>query len=205
MILPSSMYLLTIGKRFSALSYIAFDLRTILHERTVSAMSIVWMHQVVPPGGSLLNQTNVNFTLVCWATSVANNVMITLGIVGYLLRMRFRIRSILGPLTRENIPYITVSAILIESAFLYTAFMLAFLIPLAMDSSVNCLFFQVIPQVQVSYMIHSAMSHVLMPTLVPCTAHRSDLDRTASRSRAFIRQSQYSTNTSRSSRRVTAL
>lgn len=113
-------------------------------------MSILLLHQIVAPGGTLWIPESINFALVYWSTSVANNVLITASIVGYLLWMRFRIRRYLGPKQGAASVYISVSAILVESAFLYTAFALAFLIPLALNSPVNLIFLQALPQVQVS-------------------------------------------------------
>lgn len=114
----------------------------------VSVSSILLLHEVVKPGGTLWVPESVNLALIFWSLSIANNVLLTLSIAGYLLYMRLQIGRILGP--NQAAPYITVSAILIESAFLYTAFGLAFLIPLAVDSQVNLIFIQVLPQVQVS-------------------------------------------------------
>jgi len=109
-------------------------------------MSILLMHQLVSPGGTLWVPESVNFALAYWSTSVAINIMLTLGIVGFLLYMRFKVRRAMG--AHHNSTYLTISTMLIESAFLYTAFALVFLIPLAKNSNVNLLFFQVLPQVQ---------------------------------------------------------
>ncbi|THH33320.1 hypothetical protein EUX98_g871 [Antrodiella citrinella] len=109
-------------------------------------MSIFLLHQLVSPGGTLWVPESVNFALAYWSTSVANNLMLTLSIVGFLLYMRLRVRRAMGP--NHNSAYLSISTILIESAFLYIAFTLVFLIPLAKNSEVNLLWFQVLPQVQ---------------------------------------------------------
>ena len=75
--------------------------------------------------------------------------MLTIGIVGFLLYMRFKVRRAMGS-HHHSASYLSISAMLIESAFLYTAFALCFLIPLAMNNNVNLIFFQVLPQIQVS-------------------------------------------------------
>ncbi|TCD68583.1 hypothetical protein EIP91_010372 [Steccherinum ochraceum] len=78
------------------------------------------------------------------AHDIALNIMLTLLIVGHLLRVRHKVLKT----TQVQVPYLTVSAMLIEAAFLYTAFALAFLIPYAMGNPVNILFFSLLGQVQ---------------------------------------------------------
>lgn len=111
-------------------------------------MSILLLHQVVSPGGTFWVPTSINFALVCWSTSIAINIMLTIGIVGFLLYMRFRVRRVMG--SHHHSSYVSVSAMLVESALLYTVFALVFLIPLARNNSVNLIFFQALGQVQVS-------------------------------------------------------
>ncbi|THH26838.1 hypothetical protein EUX98_g7345 [Antrodiella citrinella] len=113
---------------------------------TSIVMSILLMHQLVSPGGTFWVPESINFALVYWSTSIAINVILTLGIVGFLLYMRLRVRHALGK--HYNSMYITISTMLIESVFLYTAFALAFLVPLARNNEVNLLFLQVLPQIQ---------------------------------------------------------
>lgn len=85
---------------------------------------------LVSLGGMLWISTSMGFFLVYWSTSIAINVMLTLGIVGFLVYMRFQVRRVMGPHHARSL-YVSVSAMLIESALLYTVSALAFSIPLA--------------------------------------------------------------------------
>ena len=123
---------------------------------TLKVMSIFLLHQVTNPTSTLWIPASMNFGLAYWYMSIAVNVILTLGIVGSLLATRLRVRRIMG--SHHNIPYLTISAMLVESAFLYTAFGLCFLIPLAIKSNVNLIFFQLFMQIQVS-ICHSRLKN----------------------------------------------
>lgn len=69
-------------------------------------------------------------------STIATNIIFTTLIVIHLLQVRRKVRK-------------TVSAMLVEAAFLYTAFGLAFLVPYAMGSTANLLFFPMLGQIQV--------------------------------------------------------
>ncbi|TCD67790.1 hypothetical protein EIP91_011918 [Steccherinum ochraceum] len=105
-------------------------------------MSLLLLSLLAQPGSTLWESSSVNFALAYWSTSIATTITLTTLIVGHLLYMRLKVRGSIGT------PYLSVSAMLIESAFLYSAFALAFLIPYAQNSSVNYLLFQVLGQVQ---------------------------------------------------------
>ncbi|TCD66342.1 hypothetical protein EIP91_001446 [Steccherinum ochraceum] len=109
-------------------------------------MSILLLHQLVMPGGTLWVPESINLGLGYWSTSIGINILLTLGIVGFLVHMRLQMRRAMGP--KQQSPYLTVSAMLIESMFMYTGFALLFLITLARNSPVNLLFFQMLAQVQ---------------------------------------------------------
>ena len=75
----------------------------------------------VAPGGTLWGvAASVNFALAYWSTSIAINIMLTLAIVTFLLRMRVKVRRAMGSL-HHSTSYLSISAILIDSAFLYSA------------------------------------------------------------------------------------
>ncbi|KAH8091358.1 hypothetical protein BXZ70DRAFT_1067332 [Cristinia sonorae] len=109
-------------------------------------LSIFLLHEVVSPGGTIWAPAGVNFSLAYWSTSIAINIILTFSIVIYLVYMRFSLRKAMGP--GHTSPYLSISAMLVESAFLYTVFALAFLIPLSKNSNVNLIFLQAIPQIQ---------------------------------------------------------
>ena len=172
------------GTSLRPLSGVHWSVSTFLmHERAgfshslaaLKAMSIVLLHQISTPGAMLWIPKNVNIRLAYWSLSIAVNVIITLTIIGSLVYMRFRVRQVRGPYYYSS--DLTVSAMLIESAFLYTAFGLCFLIPLAANTNASYIFLQAFPQVQVSIPDHLSQScHILniklryFSSLLPCSS-----------------------------------
>ena len=105
------------------------------------------MAQLTHPGSTIWQQSNINIELAYWCTTISTNIILTALIVLHLLQVRRRVRNALGSTTK--MPYLTVSAMLVEAACLYTAFGLAFLVPYAMGSTANLLFFPMLGQIQV--------------------------------------------------------
>lgn len=79
--------------------------------------------------------------------SLAINVVVTLLIAGRLLLFRRRVIRILGAGHVSH--YANFSAILIESAAMYTIYLLLFVVTLAINNPVFCVFAQSVGQVQV--------------------------------------------------------
>ncbi|THH30171.1 hypothetical protein EUX98_g4015 [Antrodiella citrinella] len=114
---------------------------------TVSiVMSCLLLAQLTHPGSTIWQRTNVNIELAYWCTTIVTNILLTVLIVAHLVHMRRKVAGALGKQTR--VPYLTVSAMFIEAAFLYTAFGVAFLVPYAMGNTFNVLFFSLIGQIQ---------------------------------------------------------
>ncbi|EIW81707.1 hypothetical protein CONPUDRAFT_53844, partial [Coniophora puteana RWD-64-598 SS2] len=86
--------------------------------------------------------------LAFWSLSISVNVLLTLEITAYLLYARWRIQSIAA--TTMLTPYVSVSAMLIESAMLYTINGLILVISLALENPVQDLATPVLGQTQVS-------------------------------------------------------
>ncbi|THH30161.1 hypothetical protein EUX98_g4014 [Antrodiella citrinella] len=114
---------------------------------TVSiVMSCLLLAQLTHPGSTIWQSINVNIELGYWSTAIATNILLTGLIVAHLMHNR---RKAMGALGKQiQVPYLSISAILIEAAVLYTAFGIAFLVPYAMGNTFNVLFFSLIGQVQ---------------------------------------------------------
>lgn len=74
----------------------------------------------------MFTDSAVNFGLLYWSFSIALNVVVTAAIVTRLLIMRSRLASINGP--KHAHLYVSISAMLIESASLYSITAIIFLV-----------------------------------------------------------------------------
>ncbi|KAJ3488752.1 hypothetical protein NLI96_g2607 [Meripilus lineatus] len=109
-------------------------------------VSCVLMRDLSQPGNTLWEEPTSTLALVYAATSMSITILSTILIVGKLLFVRYQVRNIMGKTHREI--YFSVSAMLVESAFLYSAFALAFIISYVEDNTpVNQIFYQTIGQV----------------------------------------------------------
>lgn len=109
-------------------------------------MSCFLLAQLVHPGGTIWQASSVNFALGYWSTSIATSVLLTLLIIARLLYARYRLRNMLS--SAHLAPFLSVSAMLVESAALYTAFALPFIITYAKGNSANFLFLAPLGQIQ---------------------------------------------------------
>jgi len=87
--------------------------------------SLVMAQTNVAAGSNPLQTSSINFFLTYWSCEVTTALLLTLLIVARLLHMRWKLSKVMG--ANEN-PYLTVSAILLESCALFSAFGLAFII-----------------------------------------------------------------------------
>lgn len=115
-------------------------------------MSCFLIAQLARPGATLWETSSVNFALTYWGTSIATTVLLTVLIVGRLLYARYRMRKAMG--TGYQASYVSASAMLIESASLYAAFALTFIITYARNSPVNYIIFGPLGQIQVGISSH---------------------------------------------------
>jgi len=93
---------------------------------TSVSLSIVELHRIIQPTARVSRHLAINFRLLYWSFSVSLNVLVTLLIVGRLLFVRHQIsRAIQASQARV---YTSVSAMLIESAALYSFLTIVFLI-----------------------------------------------------------------------------
>ncbi|KZT28830.1 hypothetical protein NEOLEDRAFT_1154312 [Neolentinus lepideus HHB14362 ss-1] len=99
-------------------------------------MSCFLMSQIAQPGNNIWQRLSINFALSYWSTSIATTILLTVLIVSRVMYIRHRLSKVLGR-TGNDTPYLTVSAMLIESAFLYSVFALVFLVSYARNNTLQ--------------------------------------------------------------------
>ncbi|EKM48775.1 uncharacterized protein PHACADRAFT_108289, partial [Phanerochaete carnosa HHB-10118-sp] len=108
--------------------------------------SSILLAQMAVPGGALWLSTNANMALTFWSASISVTCYCTLGIIIKLLYMRYQVRKAFGG--GEQLPYFSVAAMLIESALLYVAFALAFLVTYALSNRISFMLISILGQAQ---------------------------------------------------------
>ncbi|KIL71475.1 hypothetical protein M378DRAFT_94038 [Amanita muscaria Koide BX008] len=102
------------------------------------ALGTIWCLQSSQPGLSLYSKIPIAFGTSYYVTSLSVNVVVTVLIV---LRLALHRRSILENLPPEHARhYLSVAAIVVESAALYSFFALAFIISYALNNPINQIF-----------------------------------------------------------------
>lgn len=129
-------------------------------------MSILTLYQASRPEASLWTHTTVQFTLPYFTISISLNIILTLLLVGRLLHMSHKARTSLGK--QHAATYISVAAMLIESAAPYAIVGLIFIISYARNSYVQNLVLPVLSQIMVR--APPAMSGVLAHLIFFCSA-----------------------------------
>ncbi|EIW81764.1 hypothetical protein CONPUDRAFT_152668 [Coniophora puteana RWD-64-598 SS2] len=87
-----------------------------------------------------------HLAIIYWSLSIAYNAVLTLAITGRLMCMRWKIKRLLN--SRVYTPYVSVSAMLIESAALYTINGLIFVIGFGLNSNLQNLVMELLGQTQ---------------------------------------------------------
>lgn len=113
----------------------------------LAAASILLLTELVKPGATLSGDSTALLAVIYGASSLLMTLMLTVLIVGRLLLLRHRLRTTLG--TRHETPYLSVSAMLVESSLLYSVFALLFLVLFAKNDPGQNIIFPVLGQVQV--------------------------------------------------------
>jgi hypothetical protein len=114
----------------------------------ILALACFVFAQLHAPGANVWQTINVNFFLAFWSVSISTTVFITTMIVGRLMFMRARLRLLTN--NSHGSPYLSVSAMLIESAALYSAWALAFIISFGANHWFQNIALPVVAQVEVS-------------------------------------------------------
>lgn len=83
---------------------------------------------------------SVNFTLGFWCYSLALNVIATALIVARLASFRCRHKHLLG--SQHARQYTGIMAMVVESELLYTAYLIVYIVPFALDNTVVNAFVQ---------------------------------------------------------------
>ena len=110
-------------------------------------MGILWLKQVGTADQSPWDSSGINFTIPYYSMSLALNILVTLLIVARLMLYRRRVRSALG--STHGMHYTSLAAMVVESAGIYSAYSLLFLVPFAMNHPLAQLFLQGLSPVQV--------------------------------------------------------
>ena len=110
-------------------------------------MSICLLVQISQPSLSLWS--SLNFSVPYFSLSLSLNVIVAVMIVTRLLLERRKIVSALGRQHAQQ--YVSIAAMIIESAALYSIFSLTFLGLYGANHPVQNIFLQILPQIEVSY------------------------------------------------------
>ncbi|KAF9218447.1 hypothetical protein BS17DRAFT_742164 [Gyrodon lividus] len=113
---------------------------------TSFVLSVILIAELSQPGNTIWTRISVNLAIPYWSISIALNVILTLLIAGRLLFMKYRLQNVLGEHT--NTPYASLSAMLVESAFLYSTNGLIFIISYGVNSPVQNLALPLLGQTQ---------------------------------------------------------
>jgi len=112
----------------------------------IVAMSLAMLTYTLKPEIGFFGEITIKFGTAYWALSISLNIIITTAIAGRLLKMRAAIRKVLGP--KHSSPYTSVLSMIVESAALYTAWALMFLVPFARQDTFQNIVLPALGQVQ---------------------------------------------------------
>lgn len=87
--------------------------------------------------------------------TIALNVIVTIFIVCRLLVYRWRVTRVMGP--GQTSEYATMTAILIESAIMYSSFAILFIVPFGIGNPLGNVFLQAVSQVQVCTILSTTL------------------------------------------------
>ncbi|KAI0663838.1 hypothetical protein C8Q70DRAFT_953067 [Cubamyces menziesii] len=110
-----------------------------------TAMSIMTLFQSSRPNANLWTKVTIQFSLPYWSISIALNTLLTLLLVSRLLYMSYNARKALSD--DHGKPYISVAAMLLESAAPYAIVGLIYIITYARNSQVQNLVLPILSQV----------------------------------------------------------
>lgn len=103
--------------------------------------------QASRPNANLWTKVTIQFSLPYWSISIALNTLLTLLLVSRLLYMSYNARKALSD--DHGKPYISVAAMLLESAAPYTIIGLIYIVTYARNSQVQNLVLPILSQVMV--------------------------------------------------------
>ncbi|TFK55089.1 hypothetical protein OE88DRAFT_1642333 [Heliocybe sulcata] len=170
------------------------------------AMGTLLLTQVSQPGLSIWSDSSVNFALAYFSISLTLNILTTVLILARLMYHRLEVTRSLGH--AYGTYYTSVAAMLVESASLYAACSLLFLVPYVLNHPLQNIFMQVLSQVQIIapllVIFRVASGHGITSTALSTGANLSfatNPTRPSDRTRSTrAHQSNYSTELSHVSR-----
>ncbi|KAF8491920.1 hypothetical protein JB92DRAFT_3004859 [Gautieria morchelliformis] len=109
-------------------------------------MSCLLLTQISKPNTTVFSHVSVNYAVTYWSVSIATTLLVTILIVSRLLVMRYKLH--VGSGEGKDSPYVSISAMFIESAGLYSAVALIFIITFAKNDPAQNLVLPVLGQVQ---------------------------------------------------------
>jgi hypothetical protein len=115
-------------------------------------ISILLLIQLNAPGGSRWHSISFNLFTTFWGLEIGTNLLLTVLIVGKLMYRRRQLRKVMGATSTAT--YVTISAMIVESALLYSAAGLAFVISYASHSSFQNIMLPLSGQIQVSAVLN---------------------------------------------------
>lgn len=116
--------------------YVPFSSPPVLHhELLFVVMGTLWTLQSSHPGLSLYSKEPLAFGTAYYAISLGTNIVLTALIVARLLVYRRAHLAQLG--TEHTREYLSAATLIIESAALYSAFAIAFLVSYALNNPIN--------------------------------------------------------------------
>ncbi|KAF8870903.1 hypothetical protein CPB84DRAFT_1738241 [Gymnopilus junonius] len=111
------------------------------------AMGFMFIIQTSVPNGSLWANGEINFALPYFVLSVSMSVIATGLMLWRVLSFKKRIEQVLG--AEQSGPYVSISAILVESCALYATFSLIFIILFATNNPIQYVFLSALANVQI--------------------------------------------------------
>ncbi|KIL60275.1 hypothetical protein M378DRAFT_14252 [Amanita muscaria Koide BX008] len=133
----------TSSSRALAFVVVAFPSLTLLAS---IATGIVWIQQSALPGPALFNKMALAFGTSYYVTSLGVNIAVTILIT---LRLALHRRVLLESLPPDHAThYLSIVAIVVESAALYSVIALTFIISYALNSPINQIFLGILPASQ---------------------------------------------------------
>ena len=102
----------------------------------------------------------VNWTIPFLSLTISLNILVTIAIVVRIQLYRYRLSNVLG--SHHAVQYTSVSAMIIESAAIYSAFAIVLLVTFALNSPVFNIFLQAMSQVQVCIHRSKFTTHSLL-------------------------------------------
>lgn len=111
-------------------------------------MSCFLLALLTQTGAALFSSSTVDFAVAYWASSIATTLLLTILIVARLMYLRHRIHSTLGP--DHKSPYLSISAMLVESALLDSVYTLIYLVLSVKNDPFQNIVFPLLGQVQAS-------------------------------------------------------